>query len=120
MDDEPGIRRLLTRVLGAHGCTVCEAADGQEALDHLERVTSPFDLVVSDIAMPRLDGIALSETITRRWPTITVVLMSGYPPGSPRHAGRIPADVPFLLKPFTVDQLLLVLGCRVPVPGSGS
>jgi two-component system cell cycle sensor histidine kinase/response regulator CckA len=106
VDDEPGVRRLLTRLLDARGYIVSEAASGHEALTCLERATPPFDLVVSDMVMPGMDGAALAAAVAGRWPAVRFLLMSGYAEGSTRHGARIPSHVPFLAKPFTAQQLV--------------
>ena len=76
VDDEPANRVLLTRILGQPDCVFTEADDGMQALDLLEK--SHFDLIITDLRMPNLDGVALAARVRSRWSDIPIVLMSGY------------------------------------------
>ena len=96
VDDERPIRDLLAAVLVEEGYAVRCAADGLAALAEVER--QPPDLVVSDVAMPRLDGIALAARLRARG--IAVVLVSAI-----RAAVDLPG-VPFIPKPFDLDDVL--------------
>lgn len=75
-DDEELVRDLLTRFLSNRGHTVLAAADGQQALRLFRQ--NPFDLVLSDVRMPGLDGLALLTAIKEVNPRVPVVLISGY------------------------------------------
>src|SRR5437867_9187881 len=74
VDDEPSIRDLLRLQLGAMGCQVACAADGREALDAFGK--EPFDLIFTDIRMPRMSGIQLLQEIRALTPEISVVVLS--------------------------------------------
>lgn len=76
VDDEAGIRELLSLLLVAWGYQVEVASDGRHALSLLER--QMFDLVISDVRMPRLRGDALAREVRARWSHVPVVLMTGY------------------------------------------
>ncbi|HWP44987.1 MAG TPA: ATP-binding protein, partial [Blastocatellia bacterium] len=76
IDDEEFVRSLLATVLTGQGSEVVEAASAEEALDILGR--REFDIVFTDLAMPKTDGIAAAAEIKARWPGTKVVLMSGY------------------------------------------
>src|SRR5690349_4303598 len=71
VDDEPALRQLLVHLMNDIGFTCSEAGDGEEALAVLER--SEVTLVLSDLRMPKLDGLGLLTTIRRRWPDTAVV-----------------------------------------------
>jgi DNA-binding NtrC family response regulator len=77
VDDEPGVRRFACQALEREGFTTIEAADGAEALQIVEHAGSAIALVLSDIRMPKLDGIQLERTCRERWPGLPVILMSG-------------------------------------------
>jgi DNA-binding NtrC family response regulator len=77
VDDEPGVRRLACQALEREGFVTIEAEDGAEALRILEQQTPLIELVLSDIRMPRVDGVQLERTCRERWPALPVVLMSG-------------------------------------------
>jgi DNA-binding NtrC family response regulator len=77
VDDEPGVRRLACQALEREGFVTIEAEDGAEALRILEQQPQLIELVLSDIRMPRVDGVQLERTCRERWPALPVVLMSG-------------------------------------------
>jgi CheY-like chemotaxis protein len=98
VDDSTPLRLSLIELLRDAGYEVHQAGDGEQALEEL--ANAPPDLVLSDIHMPRLDGLSLlhraqSEGITSRW-----ILMSG----TLRQPPNVP--VPFLRKPFDATVLL--------------
>jgi two-component system, cell cycle sensor histidine kinase and response regulator CckA len=105
VDDEPTVRRFATRVLLDEGYTVHEARDGLEAMTLLESGGASVDCVVSDIVMPRLDGVKLLEALSARLPGLPVILMSAY--GTAQLADRgISAPCAVLPKPFPPERLL--------------
>ena len=107
VDDEPAIRQGYARLLVAAGYEVEVAEDGQSAVDMLDR--APFDIVISDISMPGLDGIQLLKTIALRDPDIPVVLVTGCPTlDSAINAVQYGA-FHYLTKPFRKEELILVV-----------
>jgi CheY-like chemotaxis protein len=105
IDDEPRYRRLIAQVLTGVGHEVRQAADGAEGLATcLERTP---DLVITDIVMPRMEGIETILQLTRQRPGIAVLAISGAEPASVylRAATALGAAAS-LPKPFTVEQLL--------------
>jgi PAS domain S-box-containing protein len=98
VEDEPGVRTVVVRTLSRQGFTVREASNGEEALRALEAMPALPRLVLSDIVMPRMGGRELQRAIATRYPTLPVLLMSGYEAGGPQH------DV--LPKPFTSSVLV--------------
>jgi two-component system, chemotaxis family, sensor histidine kinase and response regulator PixL len=77
VEDEAHIRLLLTGILGKLQHEVTEAQDGVEALQCLQYYPS-FDMVITDIHMPRLDGMELLTTLQHDYPTVTVLVISAY------------------------------------------
>ncbi len=75
-DDDLGICRSLTEILEADGCSVETAGDGAEALEHLER--SAFDLVLTDVVMPNMDGYELYQALRKRHPNLPVLMMTAF------------------------------------------
>jgi two-component system cell cycle sensor histidine kinase/response regulator CckA len=104
-DDEPQVRRFAKRVLAEEGYTVHEAADGAEALELARGRRSTLNAVVSDIVMPRLNGVELLQILGSECPELPVLLMSGY--GS-THLAELGVVAPcsVLVKPFSPDLLL--------------
>src|ERR1700716_3824959 len=77
-DDEEAIRSLIARALRQDGHEVVTATDGAHALDVLGRERGAFELLLTDIRMPVMDGIALALAAARDHPAVTILLMTGY------------------------------------------
>jgi CheY-like chemotaxis protein len=113
VDDEEMMRSVLTRTMESEHYQVYAAGDGVEALALLEREI-PVDLVIADVSMPRMDGRELVMELSRRYPHLPVVLISGvYLGGTPDLPG------PVLPKPFTpmtlASRVREVLALRPPL-----
>ncbi|NDY42918.1 response regulator [Dissulfurirhabdus thermomarina] len=78
VDDDEGIRDLVAEILGGLGYRVRAAASGEEALALMEGEDGPFDLLLTDVVMPGMNGRDLAEEARLRWPGLKVVFMSGY------------------------------------------
>ena len=106
VDDEPTLRRIIRRRLEAEHFQVEEAGDGESALRLIQ--SRPFDLVLTDLMMPEINGRQIHETLKRYRPTIAVICMSAYaedvPPIDPADA-----SMALLRKPFNADQLYLAI-----------
>jgi PAS domain S-box-containing protein len=76
-DDDLGIRRTLAELLTDEGCEVETAGDGAEALARLEQ-GPPFDVVLSDVVMPKMDGYELFTTVRRRFPSLPMLMMTAF------------------------------------------
>jgi two-component system cell cycle sensor histidine kinase/response regulator CckA len=105
VDDEPVVRRFATRVLEAEGFLVSQAADGAEALRLLREAVPAVDAVVSDIVMPRLNGVELLQVLSSTHPHLPVLLMSGYAHRELEGMG-IAAPCAILAKPFAPERLV--------------
>jgi CheY-like chemotaxis protein len=105
VDDEEPIRGFLKRGLEMDGHQVTAAADGGEGLERLTEAGGAFDLLLTDIRMPIMDGIALALAAKREYPQLTVLLMTGFAEQRERAKGldTIVADV--LTKPFSLADL---------------
>jgi CheY-like chemotaxis protein len=105
VEDEPGVRRLVSEIFERAGYHVRTAAHGREALAHLDAAGADASvaLVVSDVVMPEMGGIELRALLRASRPALPVLLMSGYPAPA---AGPLGADTPLLAKPFRPDDLL--------------
>jgi two-component system, cell cycle sensor histidine kinase and response regulator CckA len=105
VDDETTVRRFARRVLLEHGFDVHEAGDGAEALELIRGMFDRLDVVVSDIVMPKLNGVELLHRLATVRPELPVILMSGY--AGPQLAERgIEAPCSILAKPFSADTLV--------------
>ena len=107
-EDEPSVREFVTRALQAATHEVVAVADGMEALQVLEATPPeevPFDLLLTDIVMPHLDGIALALKVTRDYPDMRVLMITGYPNERQRAHNLDFLVHEVVAKPFTVDQI---------------
>jgi hypothetical protein len=105
VDDESAVRRFAIRTLEREGYSAFEARDGAEALELVQKGTTTFHVVVSDIVMPRLNGVELMRALALSHPDLPVLLMSGYAAGALTDMG-IAAPCAILPKPFPPDRLL--------------
>ena len=105
VDDEEMVRRLAARILLGQGYRVLEASGGEEAVRILQGASGRIDGVLTDVAMPGLDGRQLGETIARCWPTVRVLYMSGFPQKRIMDETGFDPTWPFIQKPFTKEQL---------------
>jgi CheY-like chemotaxis protein len=79
VEDEPGVRAVLRSVLTKAGYDVLEARDGIEAVSVLDSAHEEIQLLVTDIRMPRMDGLELARIVGERYPRVPVLFISGYP-----------------------------------------
>jgi nitrogen-specific signal transduction histidine kinase/ActR/RegA family two-component response regulator len=106
VEDEPGVRTLVARVLGGLGYEVVSAADGEEALAQLRSGGQSFDLLFTDVVLPGgLHGSAVAAAASELHPDLPVLFMSGHPRDVIGHAGRVDPAVNLLEKPFAPDAL---------------
>lgn len=104
VEDEATVRSLITSTLSRQGYAVSQACDGADALEVLERL-GRIDLLITDVRMPRMNGLALLAEVQRRLPGVPALLISG--DSAPEvAAGADTAPPLFLQKPFTPAQLL--------------
>jgi two-component system, cell cycle sensor histidine kinase and response regulator CckA len=105
VDDEEMVRRLAVRILVGQGYRVLDVNSGDEAVRMLQRAAHRIDGVLTDLAMPGLGGRQLGETISRCWPRVRVIYMSGFPAKRMVNEGALNPSDPFVQKPFTAEQL---------------
>jgi CheY-like chemotaxis protein len=103
-EDESSVRTLLVRAFAQDGHAVESAPDGAVALEQLAKA-APFDLLLSDIQMPLMDGIALALAAKRDHPALTILLMTGYTDQRERAQGLRALVHDVVQKPFTVAEI---------------
>ena len=103
VEDEDMVRAVAERALTRAGYTVTTASDGDEGLE-LVQAGGEFDLIVSDVVMPAMDGPTMIREVRKLRPAMPVLFMSGYAEEQLRDQIGI-ADVHFLPKPFSVQQI---------------
>ena len=108
VDDEAVLRSVVSRMLKALGYQTLEACDGFEAIDCFEEHGETIDLLLTDVVMPRMGGVELSQRIQQRWPATQVVLMSGYAQVMNDESLPVIADA-LLPKPFNRTSLARVV-----------
>ena len=115
VDDEPGVRRMIARILHEGGYDAIEAGDGFEAIKVIEKNLWPVDLVLTDIKMPGMDGVRLGQILSDIRPGLPFAYMSGF---GAEATDSLRADLVehcFIAKPFSPDALLsLVRRCLRP------
>ncbi len=104
-DDDPVIRDLVARALNEDGHELTAANDGAAALDALNRKNADFDLLLTDVKMPVMDGIALALAAGRDHPDMAIMLMTGYADQRERAHGLDALVHDVITKPFSVDQI---------------
>ncbi len=108
VEDEPAVRTILERGLVRQGFVVTVAADAMLALEVLD-AGAPFDVLVSDVMMPGIDGVELAARARQMRPGLGVVLMSGFAE-PPLHRAADAQGVRFLSKPFALADLVAAIG----------
>ena len=104
VDDDEALRRFVRRILIEQGFHVIEASDGAEALEVASAYAEPVDLLLTDVIMPKVNGLVLAQRLLQKRPGIGVLYMSGYVEKSMLLA-KHPESI-LLQKPFTPDALI--------------
>lgn len=102
-EDDAAVREFVSRALSHGGHEVATANDGLEALGVLD--DESFDLLVTDIVMPNLDGIALALKVAKEYPAMPVLLMTGYAAERQRAHNLEVLIHDVITKPFTLRQI---------------
>ena len=105
VDDEDSMRMLVARAIAMDGHEIVTAADGAEALEILSNGQNAFDLLLTDIQMPVMDGIALALTAARDLPDLTILLMTGFADQRERASGLDAIAHDIITKPFSVADI---------------
>lgn len=104
VDDEETARAALGRMLGRTVAGYKTAADGQEALELFEN--EPFDVVITDIRMPRMSGLELSREIKRRNPAVSIFVVTAHSEASYRKEAADAGIAAYIVKPVDMDDLM--------------
>jgi two-component system cell cycle sensor histidine kinase/response regulator CckA len=123
-DDDAQIRSIVQAILKSRGYRVDEASDGLDALEVLRASGPAVDLLITDIKMPRMDGVTLARRVAQTFPAMTVLFISGWSDPLDGPEWQEP-EYAFLAKPFlpqvlanAVEQLLAGVETRAAVPAS--
>lgn len=104
-DDEDSMRQLVARAIAMDGHEIVTARDGAEALEILTREDGAFDLLLTDIQMPVMDGIALALSAARDFPQLTILLMTGFADQRERASNLNALVHDVVTKPFSVGDI---------------
>ncbi|MGH7562645.1 MAG: HD-GYP domain-containing protein [Gemmatimonadales bacterium] len=104
VDDDAQVRQTLARVLQAQGMATLEAANGREALALLEE-HGEVPLIVSDVYMPEMDGITFLREVSRRWPDIAVIMLTGVAEVATAVKCLQEGALDYLAKPILIDEV---------------
>lgn len=113
-EDNPEVREFVARALSSCGFKTTEAADGQEALEALTR--EKFNILVTDIVMPHVDGIALAMKATRMAPDLKIIMISGYAQERIRAHNLDTLVYKILVKPFSLEEICETVKNAVSLP----
>ena len=104
-EDDDSVRAFVSRALELDGHKVETACNGVEAMERLSTSNGGFDLLVTDVKMPIMDGIALAHEASGQWPRMPILLMTGF--ADQRERAQDLADVirDVVTKPFTLQQI---------------
>ena len=103
VDDEPRLRQVLVHLMRNDGFACLEAGNGEEALEHLQR--TPVSLVMSDLRMPKMDGLELLRRIRGRWPDTAVVMITAVADVEVAVSCLAIGAMDYLTKPFHLEEV---------------
>jgi two-component system cell cycle response regulator CpdR len=105
-EDDENVRQFVARALAHAGHEVTEAEDGGLAAEIMQEQQGAFDLLLSDIKMPVMDGIGLALNVAAAYPEVTIVLMTGFADQRERAHGLEELIYDVIPKPFTLQALM--------------
>lgn len=105
VDDEESMRLLVARAIAMDGHEIVTAEDGAEALELVVQASGAFELLLTDIKMPVMDGIALALAVARDYPRLTILLMTGFADQRERASGLDAIVHDVVTKPFSIADI---------------
>lgn len=117
-EDDRAVREFVSRALRQDGHDITAVGDGQQALNALEK--GQFDMLLADIVMPQLDGIALALKATKDYPDLPILLMTGYAAERQRAHNLDALIQDVISKPFTLEEIRAAVRkmLETPMPSS--
>jgi len=106
VEDDPHVRSVTARALGAAGYALLLASNGLEAIEILSRHPGRLDLLITDVVMPGVDGRQLAEAVRKEWPEVRVLFLSGHAQDVLGERGMLEEGVDLQTKPYTATSLL--------------
>jgi len=117
-EDDEAVRSFVTRALEMEGHTLTLAEDGEDGFDKLQEVNGDFDLLLTDIKMPFMDGIELAKTAAALYPGLRILFMTGYADQRERTGGLEDIVIDVVSKPFTLTEIKQAVGKALLVESS--
>jgi CheY-like chemotaxis protein len=121
-EDDNAVREFVSRALRQDGHDITAVGDGQQALNALKK--GQFDMLLTDIVMPQLDGIALALKASKEYPDLPVLLMTGYAAERQRAHNLDALIQDVITKPFTLDEIRgavrKILASQMPLAQDGA
>lgn len=105
VEDDESVRTFTARALQADGHATETACDGEEGLEMIKAEAGSYDLVLSDIRMPVMDGIEMAETAAQAFPELRILLMTGYAEQRERAAELGGSVLGVVRKPFSLAEI---------------
>jgi two-component system cell cycle response regulator CpdR len=105
VEDDESVRSFTARAIAAAGHDVDTAEDGDLGLASIRRCAGSYDLVLSDIRMPTMDGIEMAKRAASEFPSLRILLMTGYAEQRERAADLAEVIVDVVAKPFTLKEI---------------
>jgi two-component system, cell cycle sensor histidine kinase and response regulator CckA len=106
VEDNDAVRLSLAALLEIRGYNVLLASDGQAALEIASKSNDPIDLLITDIVMPKLNGVDMARLLQQRQSTMKVLFITGYNEEEALENFNLPPKANFIQKPSTMNELL--------------
>jgi CheY-like chemotaxis protein len=118
VEDDGAVRGFARAALSSRGFKVLEAVNGRQALDLLRTRSEPIDLIVTDVAMPEMDGKELADRAREHRPELAVLFTSGHTRDRIARGGAVEEGIHFLPKPFSGIELARKVREALDAPGT--
>lgn len=111
VDDSASMRQMVAFTLKGAGFTVIDAVDGEDALEKAKATSATVDLVLTDVNMPRMDGISLIKELRGlpKYKFTPILMLTTESGGEKKMEGRSAGATGWIVKPFNPDQLLATI-----------
>ena len=108
VDDEPDVRKVVRMTLSKAGYDVIEAEDGERAIAAIKEGENPLllDVIISDIRMPKINGVEALNYFQQQWPTVPLIVLTGFPDMEMATGFLKQGIVDYLVKPVEKEKLL--------------
>ena len=109
VEDDKNVRDFTLAALQEMGYQVIACATGMEAIDLVQKDSVSFDLLITDLIMPEMNGRDLSEKMAAMFPQLKIIITSGYPDRHLSQLQDLPAGIQFLAKPYSIQSLVEII-----------